>query len=149
MRLSPRDPDTANWLYNIGTAELQMGRYDAAIAMFRKSIAENPAFTISWANLAAAYLGAGRDLDARNALVELRRLDPQPKPEQPDEQLELMRVQLGLLRRGFWPYTVDGRDRRVFREALHAFQRAENLPQTGTPDGDTLSRLGVSADGGG
>jgi len=149
MRLSPRDPYTANWLYNIGTAELQMGQYDAAIAMFRKSIAEYPAFTISWANLAAAYLGAGRDLDARNALVELRRLDPQPKPEQPDEQLELMRVQLGLLRRGFWPYTVKGRDRRVFREALREFQRAENLPQTGTPDGDTLSRLGISADGGG
>jgi len=149
MRLSPRDSSMANWLYNIGTAQLQMGRYDLAIAMFRKSIAENPALTISWANLAAAYLGAGRELDAHNALVELRRLDPQPKPEQPDEQLQLMRVQLGLLRRGFWPYTVNGRDHRVFREALRAFQHAEDLPQTGIPDRDTLSRLGIGIRAGG
>ena len=32
---------------NIGTSELQLGHYDVAIATFRKSLTENPGFTLS------------------------------------------------------------------------------------------------------
>jgi adenylate cyclase len=42
MRLSPRDPNSANWLYQIGSSQLQMGHYDQAIATFRKSLVANP-----------------------------------------------------------------------------------------------------------
>jgi adenylate cyclase len=145
MRLSPRDPDTAASLYTVGTSELQMGHYDVAVATFRKSVAVSPSLVISWANLTAAYLGAGREPEARNALAEVRKLDARQIPDQPDEQLKLMRVQLGLLRRGFWPYTVDGRDTRKFSEALRAFQRDEELPRSGILDETTAARLGATA----
>ena len=83
--------------------------------------------------------------EARNALAEVRKLDARQIPDQPDEQLKLMRVQLGLLRRGFWPYTVDGRDTRKFSEALRAFQRDEELPRSGILDETTAARLGATA----
>ena len=73
MRLSPRDPDAAASLYNICTAELQMRRYSAAISTFRKSVAENPSLAISWANLTAAYLAAGREPEARDTLSEVQK----------------------------------------------------------------------------
>ena len=66
-------------------------------------------------------------------------------PDQLDEQLLIMRVQLALLQQGFWPYTVNGLDLYgVMVEALRAFQRKENLPETGIVDEGTLARLGVA-----
>ena len=65
-------------------------------------------------------------------------------PDQLDEQLQLMRAQLALLQRGFWPYTVNGQDTRLMAEALRAFQRKESLTETGILDGATAERLGVS-----
>jgi TolB-like protein/class 3 adenylate cyclase/tetratricopeptide (TPR) repeat protein len=141
-RLSPRD--AANRLYEVGTSELQMGHYNEAIATFRRSVVANPSLAISWANLTAAYLGAGREGEGRNALTEVRKLDRRQIPDLPEEQLKLMRAQLGLLRRGFWPYTVDGRATRLFSEALRAFQREEDLPETGILDEATSARLDAS-----
>src|SRR6202043_4102367 len=110
--------NTAASLYTIGTSELQIGHYDVAVATLRKSVAQNPSLAVSWAKLTAAYLGVGRELEARNALVDVRKRDARQVPDQPDEQVKLMGVQLGLLRRGFWPHTVDGRDTRKLNEAL-------------------------------
>jgi len=50
-------------------------------------------------------------------------------PDQTNKRLQLMRVQLDLVRRGFCPYTVDGRQTSRLGEALRAFQRREGLPQ--------------------
>jgi tetratricopeptide (TPR) repeat protein len=141
MRLNPRGLDTAPALSTLGMSELQMGHYDVAVATFRKSVAENPNLAISWGNLTAAFLGAGREPEARIALGEVRKRDARLIPDQPDEQLKLMRLQLGLLRRGFWPYAVDGRDTRQLSEALSAFQRDESLPQNGILDEATAARL--------
>ena len=144
MRLSPRDPNTANWLYQIGSSQLQMGHYDQAIATIRKSLVANPDLMISRINLSAAYLAAGHEPEARNVLVDVRRLAATRMPDQLDEQLQLMRAQLALLQRGFWPYTVNGQDTRLMAEALRAFQRKESLTETGILDGATAERLGVS-----
>jgi len=144
MRLSPRDPNTAGWLYQIGTAQLQMARYDEAIATFRKSLVANSNLAISRESLSAAYLGSGREAEARNVLADARSQAATRMPDQLDEQLLIMRVQLALLQQGFWPYTVNGRDTRVMVEALRAFQRKENLPETGIVDEGTLARLGVA-----
>src|SRR5258708_2904759 len=38
IRLSPLDPLLGGWLYTAGTSPLQMGRYDAAIDSFRRSV---------------------------------------------------------------------------------------------------------------
>ena len=54
-----------------------------------------------------------------------------------------MRAQLALLQRGFWPYNVNGRVTSLMVEALRAFQRKENLPETGILDEATRRRLGV------
>jgi TolB-like protein/class 3 adenylate cyclase/Tfp pilus assembly protein PilF len=144
MRLSPRDPNTASWLYQIGTSQLQMGHYDEAIATFRRSLVANPDLAISRVNLSAAYLGSGRESEARNILADVGRLAATQMPDRLDEQLHLMRAQLALLQRGFWPYTVNGRYSRLVAEALHAFQRDENLPETGILDEATAARLGVT-----
>jgi adenylate cyclase len=144
MRLSPRDPGTASWLYQIGIAQLQMGHYDEAIATFRKSLVANPNLAISRESLSAAYLGSGREADARSVLADIRREAATRMPDQLDEQLLLMRVQLVLLQQGFWPYTVTGRNTRLTAGALRAFQRKENLPETGFLDEVTLARLGVA-----
>ena len=144
MRLSPRDPVTAGWLYQIGIAQLQMGHYDEAISTFRKSLVANPNLTISRESLSAAYLGSGRKSKARSVLADIRREAAARMPDQLDDQLLLMRVQLVLLQQGFWPYNVNGRNRRLTAEALRAFQRTENLPETGFLDEVTSARLGVA-----
>jgi tetratricopeptide (TPR) repeat protein len=122
-----------------------MGHYDAAIDTFRKSIAANPKLSISWNNLTAAYLGAGRDLEARQTFAEVRRLIRTTKylPASPDDQLLLIRVKLELMRRGRWPYGAEGSKSPPFIKALESFQRDENLPITGMADEATLARLGV------
>jgi tetratricopeptide (TPR) repeat protein len=145
MRLSPQDPHKGSWLYISGTSLLQMGDYDQAITSFRRSLVANPSLAISWCNLSAAYLGAGREADARDALAEARRVTARPLPLDLEEQLDAVRVQLALLRNGFWPYTVGGWNQKRVSEALRAFQHHENLPETSILDEITLARLGVAA----
>jgi TolB-like protein/Flp pilus assembly protein TadD len=145
IRLSPLDPSLGRWLYAAGTAQLQIGHYDAAIDTFRKSVTANPELSISWNNLTAAYLGAGRDVEARQTFAEVRRLirTTQYLPESPDDQLLFIRVQLELMRRDRWRSGVAPYKDPNFIKALESFQRDENLPITGMADEATLSRLGV------
>jgi TolB-like protein/class 3 adenylate cyclase/Tfp pilus assembly protein PilF len=145
MRLSPLDPAVGRWLYAAGTAQLQMEHYDEAIDTFRRSVAANPNLGISWSNLTAAYLGAGRDMEAHQTFAEFQRTirDPRDLPASPDDQLLFIRVKLELMRRGRWFATCDGYKGDQIIKALKSFQRDENLPITGNADETTLARLGV------
>jgi len=76
MRLSPRDPETPNRLINLGMAELGLGHFDAAIAEFQQAIDAGAHYFIPYVNLAAAYALAGKMDEAKTALAEGRRLNP-------------------------------------------------------------------------
>jgi adenylate cyclase len=76
MRLSPRDPRMATWLFYIGDAELEQGHYDAAIDELHKAIETGFRPYIPYAALAAAYALAGKMDEAKSALGEARRLNP-------------------------------------------------------------------------
>jgi TolB-like protein/class 3 adenylate cyclase/Flp pilus assembly protein TadD len=77
MRLSPRDPEIPNRLINLGMAELGLGHFDAAVVEFQKAIDAGAHYFIPYANLAAAYALDGKTEDAKTALAEARRLNPQ------------------------------------------------------------------------
>jgi adenylate cyclase len=76
MRLSPRDPRMGAWLFFIGIAELEQGHYDAAIDQFHKAIETGFRPYMPYADLAAAYALEGKMDEAKSALAEARRLNP-------------------------------------------------------------------------
>ncbi len=76
MRLSPRDPRMGTWLFYIGDAELEQGHYDAAIDELHKAIETGFRPYIPYAMLAAAYALDGKMDEAKSALAEARRLNP-------------------------------------------------------------------------
>jgi adenylate cyclase len=70
MRLSPRDPQLANWQFDIGQACMMLGRDADALNWLRRARAANPHFPWVPLALAATYALTG-DLDAaRGALAE-------------------------------------------------------------------------------
>ena len=75
--LSPRDPFSGFWYAYLGLAEFCRGRLDAAIEQFKRAIASGypTYFFYSW--LAGAEAAKGNDAEAKLALAEARRLNPQ------------------------------------------------------------------------
>jgi len=55
IRLSPRDPNMANWYFRIGLVHLLQSRTDEAIVWFEKARSANPALPFVHAYLASAY----------------------------------------------------------------------------------------------
>ena len=55
-----------------------------------------------------------------------------------------MRVQVELMRLGYYKGKIDGKMGPGTKEALRAFQRAEWLAITGGMDNATLARLGIA-----
>ncbi len=76
MRLSPRDPEIANRLLNLGMAELGLGHFDAAIVEYQKAVDAGLRSFQPYVNLAAAYALEGKTDEAKSALWEARRLNP-------------------------------------------------------------------------
>lgn len=76
LRLSPRDPNRAYWYEFIGSAEMALGRYPAAIESFERSASLNPGYPRSWAGLAAAHALAGQMDAARKHAEKLRTFAP-------------------------------------------------------------------------
>ena len=70
IRLSPRDP-------LLGDAELNLGRFDAAIDAYRKALASGQRRFFVYSHLSAAYAQAGKMDEAQTALAEARRLNPE------------------------------------------------------------------------
>ena len=56
-----------------------------------------------------------------------------------------MRVQVELMRLGYYKGKVDGKMGPGTKEALRAFQRSEGLAVTGVMDNSTLAKLGIAA----
>jgi adenylate cyclase len=76
MRLSPRDWSIGGWYVELGDAELGLGRFDAAIEAYHKSIDLGFRVFIPYVDLAAAYALTSKSEDAKLALAEARRLNP-------------------------------------------------------------------------
>ena len=71
LRLSPLDPMNFNNYVGMGSANEVAGRYDEAIAMYRRALQERPHADWILRNLVSAIVGAGR-MD--EAAVEFKRL---------------------------------------------------------------------------
>ena len=74
--LSPRDPQLGFWHVIVGDAELGLGRYDAAIEQYKTAIDGGYKMDIPYKSLAAAYALAGNLDEAKSALAQARRLNP-------------------------------------------------------------------------
>src|SRR6185437_10524965 len=76
MRLSPRDPEIGYWHMQLGAAELGLQHFDVDIEEQRKAINAGDRTFIPYVQLAAAYALIGKSDDAKAALTEARRLNP-------------------------------------------------------------------------
>jgi adenylate cyclase len=74
IRLSPRDPDLANWYVRIGGVNLLQSRLEEAILWLEKARSANPRFLLPYAYLASAYALKGETERATAHLAEARRL---------------------------------------------------------------------------
>jgi TolB-like protein/cytochrome c-type biogenesis protein CcmH/NrfG len=75
-RFGPRDPGRWTWLAGKGQVLILLARDEQAIASLRAAIDSNPAAVGEYAVLAAAYALAGRDEEARNALMQYTNIHP-------------------------------------------------------------------------
>lgn len=69
---------------------------------------------------------------------------PAARATQDDATIMAMRVQLELIRLGFYKGKVDGKLGGQTKEALKTFQRSQALPQSGVMDNSTIAKLGLS-----
>src|SRR5713226_255630 len=75
MRLNPQYPIW--YLWRLGHAHYLTGRYEEAIATFRRVLARNPDFLPAHAYLAVIHSESGREEDAQSEGAEFLRLSPQ------------------------------------------------------------------------
>ena len=76
MRLSSHDPMIGVFHIHSGDAELGLGHFDAAIDEYHKAIDSGYRPFFAYADLAAAYALQGKMDEAKSALAEARRLNP-------------------------------------------------------------------------
>ena len=74
MRLNPRYP--AIYLFWLGNAHYQMGRYDEAIAVLEGAVIRRPNHLPTHQFLAASYVELGREEEARAEVAEILRISP-------------------------------------------------------------------------
>ena len=76
LRLNPILP-FSQCLNNLGSAYRFLGRYDESIEAYKKLLQLYPDHLPGHANLAATYIMAGREEEARAEAEEIMRIDPQ------------------------------------------------------------------------
>jgi imidazolonepropionase-like amidohydrolase len=76
MRLSPQQQ--ADYAWALGHAYYLTGRYEEAIAAFKRALIRYPHFLPAHAYLAAIYSELDREEEARAALAEVQRTNPHP-----------------------------------------------------------------------
>lgn len=76
IRLSPMAPTLYQTFGGIGSALIELGRFDEAIVAGKKAQRLNAAFQVSYRCLASAFAHLGRDAEAREAAVRVLEVDP-------------------------------------------------------------------------
>jgi adenylate cyclase len=76
IRVSPLDPQLHNNLAGIGSALIELRRFDEAVAFFKRALRQNSSDGIAFRGLASALAHLGRDDEAREALARLPEVDP-------------------------------------------------------------------------
>jgi adenylate cyclase len=76
MRISPVDPQLPITFVGIGTAFIELRRFDEAIVAGKKALRQNPSFATAYRCLASAFAHLGRDAEARRAAARVLELDP-------------------------------------------------------------------------
>ena len=76
LRLSPRDTIAYIWMSTAGSAKLQLGSYEQAIAWFRRAIEANRNYPPAYLLLAASLAQLGRLDEARSAVKDGLALNP-------------------------------------------------------------------------
>ena len=76
MRMSPVDPLLHLTFAGMGSAFIELGRFDEAIVAGKKAQRQNPSFPPAYRCLASAFAHLGRDAEAREAAARLLEVDP-------------------------------------------------------------------------
>jgi adenylate cyclase len=76
IRMSPVDPQLHTALVGLGTAFIELRRFDEAIVAGKKAQRQNPRFGTIYRCLASAFAHLGRDTEAREAAAHLLEVDP-------------------------------------------------------------------------
>lgn len=76
IQLSPRDPQLAEWYYQMAIIQIHQQHYDEAVEWARRGVQTNPNLRYPYRVLAAALALSGRVDEARTVAAELRRRYP-------------------------------------------------------------------------
>jgi adenylate cyclase len=76
IRLSPVDPRLPITFVGMGSAFIELRRFDEAIVAANKSRRQNVSYSLAYRYLASAFAHLGRDAEAREAAALLLQLDP-------------------------------------------------------------------------
>ena len=77
MQLSPLDPEVGIWHWLLGFAELGLGRFDAAVEEDHEAVNAGFVSFLPYRDMAAAFAMQGKMDEARSAVAEARRINPQ------------------------------------------------------------------------
>ena len=110
LRLSPRDPQLGNWEFYVCHLHSHLAQWEEAIEWCRKSIVTQPTDSIwSYLDIASAYAWTGRDAEAKLAVAEVLKTNPDftvqtfnaiKWTENPTFKREYARLSDGLLKAG-------------------------------------------------
>jgi adenylate cyclase len=76
IRMSPVDPLLHLCFSGMGSAFIELGRFDEAVVAGKKAQRQNPFFSGVYRCLASAYAHLGRDAEAREAVARMLEVDP-------------------------------------------------------------------------
>jgi adenylate cyclase len=76
IRMSPVDPRLHSTLTGIGAALIELGRFDEAIVVLKKSLRQNSSYVPTYLCLASAFAHLGRDAEAHDAAARVLEIDP-------------------------------------------------------------------------
>jgi adenylate cyclase len=76
IRMSPVDPALYQTFGGMGSALIELGRFDEAIVAGKKAQRQNSFYQVSYRCLASAFAHLGRDAEAREAAARVLEVDP-------------------------------------------------------------------------
>jgi tetratricopeptide (TPR) repeat protein len=101
LRLSPLDPLAYLIYTGMSEAHLFAGRYDEAVSWARKAALEKPNWMTPERVMAVALALSGRIVEAREALIRMRAIEP-------DYRLSTLEVEMGPWRRADHALVIEG-----------------------------------------